>query len=304
MELRELEAFVAVGTELHFGRAAQRLYISAPSLSELVRRLERELGTTLLTRTTRRVGLTSAGAELMSRAKAILDDVSAAQAAVRRVAGGEAGTVRLGITPPAAPTLAPHLVRLFNTQAPLVTMDVQRMWLYRLMDALAAGEIDVAITCGLFPETDDVDSEVFSGEPLLVGVRRGHRLAGRRCVALAELSNDVLGVPADLFPAWALSHRQALDEAGIAPPTVALEGTDLAAAHWADQGSVEWILLVGSLTAAHTQTVFLPVEPRQLVPFTLQWRPTRASTAAVARFVQTALTADPPPGWERLARRR
>jgi DNA-binding transcriptional LysR family regulator len=125
---------VAVATELHFRRAAGRLHIAAPTLSELIRRLKRELGTPLLTRTTRRVALTSAGAELLSRSKVILDGVAAAQAAVHRVAGGEASTVRLGVTPPAAPVLAPHLINLFASQAPHVTVDLQRMWLPKLLD--------------------------------------------------------------------------------------------------------------------------------------------------------------------------
>ena len=98
-----------MATELHFGRAAERLHLAAPTLSELIRRLERELGTPLFTRTTRRVALTSAGSELLTRSKSILDEIAAADAAVRRVAGGEAGTVQLGITPPVAPVLAPHL---------------------------------------------------------------------------------------------------------------------------------------------------------------------------------------------------
>ena len=78
MELRQLEAFVAVATELHFGRAAERLHLGAPTLSEQIRRLERELGTPLFTRTTRRVVVTSAGAELLARSKVILDEVAAA----------------------------------------------------------------------------------------------------------------------------------------------------------------------------------------------------------------------------------
>ena len=64
--MRQLEAFVAVATELHFGRTAERLHIAPPTLSELIRRLERELGTPLFTRTTRQVALTSAGAELLT----------------------------------------------------------------------------------------------------------------------------------------------------------------------------------------------------------------------------------------------
>ena len=117
MELRQLEAFVAVATELHFGRAAERLHMAAPTLSELIRRLERELGTPLFTRTTRRVAMTSAGAELLARSKVILDEVAAADAAVRRVAAGEAGTVRLGITPPVVLVLAPHLIGQFSDRS-------------------------------------------------------------------------------------------------------------------------------------------------------------------------------------------
>lgn len=118
---------MAVATELHFGRAANRLHMGTPSLSELIRRLERELGTPLFTRTTRRVAITGAGEEMLVRAKTILDAVASAKAAVHRVAEGEAGTVRVGITPPAAPTLAPHLIEQFSAQAPHVIVDLQRM---------------------------------------------------------------------------------------------------------------------------------------------------------------------------------
>jgi DNA-binding transcriptional LysR family regulator len=301
VELRQLEAFVAVATELHFGRAAERLHLAAPTLSELIRRLERELGTPLFTRTTRRVVMTSAGTELLARSKIILDEVAAARAAVRRIAGGEAGTVRLGITPPVAPVLAPYLIRLFAAKTPQVTVELHRMWLPSLTDALISGRIDVAITCGLIPAPEGTANEVFCAEPLLVGLRPGHRLASRDEVALSDLAHDVLGTaPEDLFPAWALSERQVLETAGLSPPTTALTDTDLAAARWADQPEVDWILLIPSLAATHTGTVIRPVSSGQVVPFTLQWNPSHAHTTAVARFVRTALTAELPAGWRTL----
>jgi len=299
VELRQLEAFVAVATELHFGRAADRLHIAPPTLSEQIRRLERELGAPLFTRTTRQVVITSVGAELLTRSKVILDEVAAAKAAVQRVAGGETGTVRLGITPPVAPILAPHLIGLFATKAPQVTVNLRRMWLPSLADALLNGDIDVAITCGLIPEPPEVATEIFCAEPLLAGLRPDHRLAGRDTIALSDLAHDVLGAtPETLFPAWALAQRQALDAVGINPPLLDLADTDLAAARWVDQADVDWILLIGSLAAAHTRTVIRPVEPTMLVPFTLQWNPDRAQTAAVARFVHFALSVAPPSGWQ------
>jgi DNA-binding transcriptional LysR family regulator len=163
---------------------------------------------------------------------------------------------------------------------------------------VADATIDVGITVGLVPEIPGVVGEVFCGEPLLVGLRPGHRLAGRDSVALGDLAHGVLGAPdADLFPAWALSQQQALDSAGIHPPTVRLEASDLAASGWMQQEDVEWVLLIGSLSKSHRDTAIRPVEPVQLVPYTLQWSPDRAQTAAVATFVHFVLNSPLPPGW-------
>jgi hypothetical protein len=150
----------------------------------------------------------------------------------------------------------------------------------------------VVLTCGLVPVPPGVASEVFCAEPLLVGLRPSHRLASRETIMLSDLEYELLGsAPEELFPAWALSERQALDAAGITPPTIELADSDLAASRWADQRSIDWILLVPSLAATHTQTVIRPVVPSQLVPFTLQWNPRRAHTIAAARFVHRALAA-------------
>jgi DNA-binding transcriptional LysR family regulator len=148
------------------------------------------------------------------------------------------------------------------------------------------------------PEREGVVSEVFCAEPLLVGLRPDHRLADRESVSLADLAHDVLGSTREnLYPAWALSQRQALETADVRPTSVDLEDTDLSAARWLDQPVVDWIMLIASLTSSHGATVIKPVEPLQPVPFTLLWMPDRARSAAVARFVHTALTTDLPPGW-------
>jgi DNA-binding transcriptional LysR family regulator len=298
MELRQLEAFVAVATELHFGRAAEQLRIGQPTLSDLIRRLERELGAPLLTRTTRKVAVTGAGQELLGRAKVILDEVAAAAAAVRRTAQGDTGTVRLAITPPVAPVLAPHLLAAANEHLPDVALAVSRMWLPDLTRALSADITDVAITCARLPDAPGVVNTVFCSEPLMAGVRSDHQLAGRTEVSLKDLAHSRLAMPSDtLFPALALALRQALDSVGLSPPVVVLEATDLSASGWANQPEATWVLLPASL-GTPPETTVLPIVPSLRVPYTLQWSPERTQTAAVARFVRLVLTYDVPLGWQ------
>jgi len=298
VELRQLRAFVSVGKELHFGHAAEQLHLSPATLSELIRRLETELGTPLFIRTTRRVELTSAGVELLARANAVLSQVDDAEHAVRAIADGNTGSVRLGITPPVAPVLAPHLIERFARDAPLVSVEVRRLWLPNLMSDLAAGKIDVAVTCGVIGAPDEVASRELCGERLLVGLRAEHRLAQQQQISLAELADDALGISSEqLFPAWVLTQRQALQAANVSPPTVELEDTDLAASRWGDQQDVDWVLLISSLSSGHTDTVIKPVAPTQQIPFNLHWISARARAPAVSRFVAAALAAGPPPGW-------
>ena len=305
VELRQLEAFVAVAQELHFGRAAVRLHLGQPTLSDLVRRLERELGTPLLHRTTRRVELTEAGAVLLARAEAVLRDVAGAAEAVRAVAAGDEGTVRVGFTPPAAPVLAPHVCAAFARTAPAVRVERSQLWLPGLHQALRDGTVDVALTCGVRPDDpgapagDDVETRVFASEPLLVGLRPGHRLAAAPTVDLRDLATERLGTTEpSLFPAWTASQRDALASAGVAPPVVSLGRTDLNAAGWLEQPDVDWVLLIGSLTGGHTGTVIRPVAPPQDVTFVLQWRPSRVRSPAVARFVTSVLAGPLPAGWD------
>ncbi|BBY30327.1 LysR family transcriptional regulator [Mycolicibacterium sediminis] len=303
MELRQLEAFVAVATELHFGRAAEKLQIGQPSLSDMVRRLEREMGTELLTRTTRRVALTGAGTELFERAKVILNEVAVAGAAIQRISTGDAGTVRLGITPLAAPILANHLVEVLRTQAPDVDLVITRMWLFHLQQALADETVDVAISCGIVPDVPHAASEVICAEPLLVCLRPDHRLADRPEVALTELAGETLGIQSELlFPAWVLAQRQVLASAGISPRTVELVDNHVSAATWASQNEVDWILSTGSIVDQGMAAVARPVISPRVVPYTLQWIPDRVSNGAVSRFVDFAGGPQAvPAGWSKTA---
>ena len=301
MELRQLQAFVAVATELHFGRAAEQLNIGQPTLSELVQRLERELGTPLLTRATRPVHLTEAGSEFLLRARALLDDAAEAVTAVKRLGNGQSGTVRLGVTPPVMPVLVPHLRVTLAEVAPDVDLVVAPLWLPLLEQALSDGTVDVGITCGRLDDVPSMSTRVFCAQPLLVGLRPGHPLTGESAIPLSALADQVRGTTTEtLFPAWSLAQQQALQEAGIKPPTVQLDAPDLVAARWMEQPEVDWIMLIGSLTEGHVDTVIRPVTPRLDVPFTVRWRRSRVRTPAVARVVEHVLTTPPAPGFSAL----
>jgi DNA-binding transcriptional LysR family regulator len=295
VDRRDLESVVALAEERHFGHAAERLQISPPSLSELIRRLEAELGVILFVRTTRRVTITDAGAELLDGARRILHDLAALEAAARLTATGESGTIRLGITPPAANGLTASLLSQVSEHLPNVTVEQQVMWRPDLTAALSDGRVDAAITFGNVRKRDRITSRVLCAQPIQVAVRPSHHLAQRESVSLRELEHEVLGLASSqLFPAWASYQRQALEAAGVAPPTTLLEDHSLDARRWFEQKEITWTLLLPAL--AH-QTVTIPIAPLQLVPFTLEWRADGSEAPAVHRFAKELLAAELPVGW-------
>lgn len=303
MEFRQLEAFVAVASELHFGRAAEKLHMGQPTLSELVRRLEREMGTPLFARTTRRVALTSAGTELRQRAEVILGDVAEATTAVRQWADGDIGTIRIGMTPPIAPALPQFLVTALGHEAPSVDLVMRRMWLNDLASALASGELDIAMTCGPVPSDLGVVSEMLCGELFYVGLRADHRLAGDESVNLLDLASETLGMHSEsLFPTWVLAQKHALRAADVEPTVVELADTDSSAWKWLAQPDVDWILTTMSTAIPAPSAVILPVAPLRVAPTMLHWIPGRQPEAAVKRFVRLALSTALPTGFLRLSR--
>jgi DNA-binding transcriptional LysR family regulator len=298
MELRELRAFVTAAEELHFARAAEQLRMSPSRMSELIRLLELELGTSLFVRTTRRITLTDTGTELLGRAKTILEMVDQTTEAIQATIGGRSGTIVVGITPPAAPVIAPHLAAKFSAEQPDVKVETNRMWLPALTASLLSGAIDVALTCGeLGAEDPNVSTVELGAEPLLIGLHPDDPLAQADQIDIRELSNRALGLQAaHLFPAWHDVQQQVLVDAGISPPIVELADTDLSPRMWVAQPGIEWIMLIGSLLGGHDLTSVRPATGLS-IPFTLSWLNRSPLRPIVRRFVDCSRRAELPAGW-------
>ncbi len=189
---RQLIAFMAVAEELHFGRAAQRLHVSQPPLSQQVRLFEERVGVTLFERSTRAVRLTAAGAALHDALKRLMDDGDAALTAARQVAVGEAGLLRIGFTPTAGYRLVPTAVGLYRQRHPGVHLSMVEGDTAHLHALLRSDRLDIAITRRHENIADeDLALTPVDAEPLVVALPKSHPLAGRDHVDIDELA----GVP-------------------------------------------------------------------------------------------------------------
>jgi DNA-binding transcriptional LysR family regulator len=143
IEFRDLRDFAAVAEELHFGRAAARLFITQPGLSQAIARLERLLDVRLLTRTRSNVELTEAGAELLDGGRRLLADLEGAVVRVRMAGHGEAGLVRVGVAHLAEPAVAPALTA-FQAEHASIVVDRSAMVSERLLEQVAEGCLHAA----------------------------------------------------------------------------------------------------------------------------------------------------------------
>lgn len=184
LDLRLVQYFVTVAEELHFGRAAARLHIAQPSLSHEIRRLEQQLGVTLLQRTSRQVELTPAGRSLLADGRRLL---AQAQRVIHATRAAGAEEVTVGFYGSAASTLLPDVLRVFGEERPAVRVLVRELLLNRL-DELLEGRVDVAFT-RLVPDQqgDDLEVEVLLRECRYVALATQHPLAGREELVLEEL---------------------------------------------------------------------------------------------------------------------
>ncbi len=196
MELRQLRYFVAVAEELHFRRAAARLHISQPPLSQQIARLEDELGARLLNRTRRRVELTPAGDAFLRDARAALAQIEAAAATAQRIETGHAGTLRVSFVGSALLSIVPGIVQRFRGARPEVEIELHERSTVDQLSALSAGVIDIGLVRPPVDAGDDLRTEVVLRERTVAAIPAGHGLARLRRVPLARLAAE----PLVLFP--------------------------------------------------------------------------------------------------------
>ncbi|WP_347352038.1 LysR substrate-binding domain-containing protein [Intrasporangium sp.] len=145
LEVREARYFVAVAEELHFGRAAERLHMSQPPLSQAIKALERRLGTQLLARTTRAVALTAAGEVFLRHCRGLVNAADEAEAAARQAAEGQLGLLRIGAVTSAFFDPLPGMLRAFRSTHPRVELVLQELDTRDALQALTERAIDVAL---------------------------------------------------------------------------------------------------------------------------------------------------------------
>jgi DNA-binding transcriptional LysR family regulator len=189
IEIRHLRYFVAVAEELHFGRAAQRLHIAQPPLSQQIRRLEEMLGHALFVRTSRDVRLTAAGEELLERARHTLTKIEADVAAAQRIGRGEAGALTVGFVGSGMLTALPRMLGRYRRQFPQVDLQLREFHTSELVNTLLNGTVDV----GFLRDAGEVDGlhiEAVVSEPFVVVLPRKHPLAEQKTVAVKSLQGE------------------------------------------------------------------------------------------------------------------
>jgi DNA-binding transcriptional LysR family regulator len=214
MEIRHIEAFLAIADELHFGRAAARLHLTQPALSQQLKRLERELGIELVSRSSRTVSLTSAGHAFRADARRIIEEMSRAADTAREIAAGRAGRLSIGFNGRAGRLVMPASLARLHAYYPEVK---PRLWVGRSgpqLNALSRGELDVGVMFN-GPTSRPLDSRRILPLPIGVLVGQGHMWAGRSSVAVRELiEQPCLMFRREQSPAMYDSITTALDRAG------------------------------------------------------------------------------------------
>lgn len=192
MERREIEIFLTLADELHFGRTAERLLVSQARVSQTIKKLERRFGVALFDRTSRRVALTPVGAALYADVRAGHDRIERGIAAAIAAGRGVTGTLAVGLEAPAVAELAAPVFERFRASNPGVEVTFRETGFVDPLDLLRTGEIDVAVTNAPLDEDGFEEGPLVYSEPVVLAVARDHPLAGRPTVTLDDLDGEAV----------------------------------------------------------------------------------------------------------------
>jgi DNA-binding transcriptional LysR family regulator len=215
VELRQLRYFVAVAEELHFRRAAERLHVAQPAVSEQVRKLELDLGVQLFERTHRSVSLTDAGVALLEEARRVLRQTEVARQAARGATERAAMRLRVGYLPDALPSAVPRALRQLTASTPAVQVELESAPAWRLVDDVRRGRLDAAITLLPAP-TNGLRSLPLGEQGAVVALPAMHPHAVEPEIAIERLAPErIVVLPYDANPAFrdavvAMCHAEGL----------------------------------------------------------------------------------------------
>ncbi len=267
MELRHLEYFVAVAEELHFGRAAQRLHIAQPPLSQQIRRLEEELGVQLFYRTKRRVQLTEAGQAFLQEARLTLAQAEQAVRVARRAGRGELGQLTIGFVGSAGYGTLPHILKVFRERFPDVHLVLREFPSAQQVQALRNARIQLGFLRSPARDRGLVFEEI-QREPLLVALPEKHPLAGQARIPLQALGGESFIIfPHQLGPAFYDQIITLCQQAGFSPNVA--------------QEAIEMQTIV-SLVAAEIGVALVPASMRHWQRVGVVYRPLEGESAMTA----------------------
>ena len=191
MTLTELRDIVAVAREKHFGRAAEACFVSQPTLSVAIKKLEEELDVKLFERGTNEVSVTPLGEEIVRQAQAVIEQAAAIKEIAKRGKDPVSGPLRLGVIYTIGPYLLPDLVKLAIERVPQMPLMLQENFTVKLLDMLRTGELDAAIMAEPFPDAGLAVAPLYD-EPFMVAVPRSHPLARRKRISAEELKQETM----------------------------------------------------------------------------------------------------------------
>ena len=271
VEMRHLRAFVALSEELHFGRAAQRVYLTQPALSQAIRQLEASVGGLLVERTTRSVKLTPNGTAFLADARVVITAYDTALARASRAARQDQGILRVGYQIGAALEIAPIVLRAYAERYPSVTVELREFDFGEPFAGLDVGVVDVAFV-KLPLEDRRLAYEFLEHEGIFAGLSPQHPLAQRTSIAVAEILDEpIVAAPRSAGP-WR-DYWLANEHRGGKPPMVALEAANFDAELQAV--AVGKAITITSLAAtryyARPGVVFVPIHDLPPVTVVLAW---------------------------------